>query len=502
MKVNNIIKKAAFLSVALAALMAGACNTKGSSSDEPYPTDSSSTALTGFSLKANSSVASDLDSVFFSIDLNRGLIFNADSLPMGADVSKLVPVITYSSSISAIQIEMTGGSVREGTVDYITSPTDSIDFTGRVLLKVTAADGVNSRTYDVHVNVHRMNPDSLVWSKNATGTLPARLASPRQQRTVLFAGRIRSIIEEADGSYTLASTSADKSEAWTKETFSPGFTPDVRSLTATDDALCILDTDGNLHTSADGLLWTDAAQKWNAILGGYGDLLLGLREDNGTLLHTCWPAGSLPETAVPARFPVSGFSNMVCITSKWTTAPTAILVGGRLADGSLTDATWAFDGLSWARIDVTAPAPVADATIVPYFMYRYTSTLWLPSEHSVFMLLGGTGADGKPTRNTYYTLNNGVIWSPAAEQAALPSFIPPFSAADALVLSSPMSGSLTDFWTEAAARPARISYAVDGYDISWECPYIYLFGGIGTDGLLLDSIRRGVLARLTFMPLV
>ncbi|MDE7409414.1 MAG: hypothetical protein K2N09_05265, partial [Muribaculaceae bacterium] len=60
----------------------------------------SSVAVTKFSLKSKKGSNVKLDSVFFSIDLNRGVIFNADSLPVGTDVTKLVPVIGYVTSAS------------------------------------------------------------------------------------------------------------------------------------------------------------------------------------------------------------------------------------------------------------------------------------------------------------------------------------------------------------------------------------------------------------------
>ena len=51
-------------------------------------------AVTAFSLSANTRNPG-LDSAYFSIDLERGIIFNADSLRKGTDISKVVAKITY-----------------------------------------------------------------------------------------------------------------------------------------------------------------------------------------------------------------------------------------------------------------------------------------------------------------------------------------------------------------------------------------------------------------------
>ena len=50
-------------------------------------------AVTRFYLKADSKVMNNLDSVFFSIDLENGVIFNADSLPKGTKISTLIPLL-------------------------------------------------------------------------------------------------------------------------------------------------------------------------------------------------------------------------------------------------------------------------------------------------------------------------------------------------------------------------------------------------------------------------
>ena len=89
----------------------------------------SNVAVTAFSLNEDDDVMANLDSVFFSIDLANGVIFNADSLPVGTKIDKLVTTIKYSSYVTKATINMENGETRTGEVDYLNSPTDSIDFT-------------------------------------------------------------------------------------------------------------------------------------------------------------------------------------------------------------------------------------------------------------------------------------------------------------------------------------------------------------------------------------
>lgn len=48
----------------------------------------------------------------------------------------------------------------------------------------------------------------------------------------------------------------------------------------------------------------------------------------------------------------------------------------------------------------------------------------------------------------------------------------------------------------------RLKYEIDDYEIYWDCPYIYIFGGLSDAGTLNDEVWRGVLNRLTFVPLI
>ncbi len=245
----------------------------------------SSVAVTNFSLKAKSGTKVKLDSVFFSIDLNRGVIFNADSLPVGTDITKLVPVISYTSSASAVTLTQTGGKYT-GEIDYKTNPSDTVDFSGKVVLKITAEDNTTTRSYNIKVNVHKAEPDSLVWDQLAVTPLPAHQGNPKAQKTVMYKETSYSLINEADGSYTLSVATDLIAGEWDKQALNLNFEPNVRTLNATSESLYVLDTAGVLHTSADGITWANTGSVWVNIIGAYGDTMLGMRNEGGTLGHT------------------------------------------------------------------------------------------------------------------------------------------------------------------------------------------------------------------------
>ena len=83
------IKTAFWLTLIAVGATAAGCNDDGTVlTSESY----SSVAISSFHLSANDAIA-HLDSVYFSIDLERAQIYNADSLPYGTDVTALVPVV-------------------------------------------------------------------------------------------------------------------------------------------------------------------------------------------------------------------------------------------------------------------------------------------------------------------------------------------------------------------------------------------------------------------------
>ena len=56
--------------------------------------------------------------------------------------------------------------------------------------------------------------------------------------------------------------------------------PNLRSLTASSNALYVLSTTGDMYKSTDGKSWSATGMKWNHIYGGYGDKIIGNKYEN------------------------------------------------------------------------------------------------------------------------------------------------------------------------------------------------------------------------------
>lgn len=505
-KIYKPVKALTLLMISVAIAVLAGCNKEEDPTLHTVNMNVPAVAVTNFYLRPDTKVLANLDSVFFSIDLENGVIFNADSLPKGTNVEKLIPVITFSSTVETATIEMTGGNVRTGSVDYKKNPTDSIDFSGRVQLTLTSTDDL-SRTYELRVNVHKAAPDSLTWGEMAYAKLPSRMASPRRQRTLSGQNNIWSVIEESDGSYTLASTSDLFEYVWNKRQVSLPAGGRLETLALADGKFYILDTDGRLFSALpQDMNWSDTGERWVSMTGVYDEHVLGIALKDGKLMHTHYPAGGgIANPEMQPGFPVRNQTPMQTIENSWSNEPTAFLFGGEMADGQLSSAVWAFDGENWIEIANGGIPALSGAILCPYYTYRKTSTSWIQTEYRTWLLFGGRKADGTLNHTLYISYDSGVTWREGSSQLQLPDFIPALTGGDCIVGSIRFESDLANAWTRAIAPKTgikRVAYEVDGYNISWACPYIFIFGGEMTDGTLNDNVWRGVLERLRFTPLI
>lgn len=497
------------LIIAATAVGFTACNTSSDDFDE-YELPSSA-LVKSFSISANDKVLSNLDKVFFSIDLINSRIFNADSMPYGTDVHALVPEIT-TSGVSALELIVSRPGKSDTTYNYLTNPTDSIDFSnGPVTMKLTSINEAVTINYTVSVNVHKVKSDSLTWGNVAYTKLPTSLATVAAQQTVKYEGKAYCLTTDGDN-YCMSTSSNPGSKQWESRSINPGFSMRVETFRSTDDALYVLDDARSLYKSTDhGASWTKTSMTFDYLIGGYGNEILGTVKDNGTWKIASSNGGIID---APADFPVSGASHPIIYSFPMSDSSQMTIVGGRQANGYLTGASWGYDGTNWAKIS-NAPLPeeLEGVAVFPYFTFEENS-YWVATENSIFVAVGGKNDTGECNATTYISYNYGMSWKEAPDLMQLPENVPPMAYTQALVFPTELtvsSRSSMTAWTEVALKPipacwqivpangiaSRASTAIT----SWECPYIYVFGGENAQGETYDTVWRAVVNRLTFKPL-
>lgn len=501
----------ALLALVLTALIS-ACNSDSDSFVAEG--DFGNCSVTSFSLGKNDSVLKGLDSVYFSIDLVNAVIFNADSLPKGTRIDKMIVKIGTSSASACDLTFRQLDSTRDTTISYIESPNDSINFSdGPVRLLVKSYDGLSKREYSIKLNVHQVEPDTLYWDKAACRTLPGKISAPQAQKTVEFKGKVYCLT--ASGSQaSVASTENPYYNDWDVADAVLPADAVISSFTASTDEFYIIDGQGQLYKSADAQTWAPTGTEMDYLYGGYVGCVLGARKDESGWKHVTYPASA--EHAVPAGCPVGGTGQMMIYETKWSTLPLAMFVGGRDASGNVVGSTWGYDGEVWAKISSRDIDEREDVALFPYFTPRTVKGFWRVTERSTLIAIGGRfEATGGPVASgsVYVSYDQGITWDEASSYLQLPDYIPGFAGAQAVVIDTRLDESMsrsTDGWTSFAgnrlpvwatpvpfARASRVSAPIT----EWECPYIYLFGGENADGVLYNTLWKGVIRRFTFAPL-
>ena len=515
-------KRLAALSLAALSIVLGgvvvSCNSDNDSGyydiDTGYTPETmySSTAVTAFNLKADSKVLANLDSVFFTIDLEGQRIFNADSMPLGTDVRKLVPVIgTDGSSKIMVNYTDTLGVAQE--IEYNSTTPDTICFTEPVKVTVTSLNETYSRSYTITVNVHKQQPDSLCWGDVAYSKLPT-IASTKDAVTVEKAGMTYCYSTNGT-SYQRAYTTdpATVAAGWTTEAVTFGFTPQLSTMTATDGDFYVLADNGNLWHSADGLSWQSTGQTWTWIYGGYEARVVGVASDGaGAYKHVTYPQPQgYVSRDLSADFPVGGTSPMLTFTSQWSMASQGIIAGGHAADGTLSSAVWGYDGQQWSKFSDMADGAALDKMVLfPYFTFRTNTTNWTVTEQSTIFAMGGRDGAGTLSRIVYVSRDLGVNWHKADSLMQMPEQLESFAGARAIVSPTILHARSANLGWNPVRLPAIPAwYQLDGAYGSravapvteWACPYIYIYGGEDTSGNLRDIVLRGVINRLTYKPI-
>lgn len=485
---------------------AASCNSKDD--DEQYIMPQSS-QVTAFALAANENVLLNLDSVFFSIDQLNFRIFNADSLPKGTRVNRLVPKLSVTSA-SIVEFRFKITDTRDTTINFIEHPQDTIDFSrGPVYLRVVSSDGQSTSNYTINVNVHKVKADSLQWSRLERSSIPSQFPIVTDAGSAHTADAFY-CLSYYDGRYCMAKAS-DPAGTWTYSTPTLNFKPQLHTLTGTDDALFILSDDNRLMASQNGgSTWIDTGSKWTVIYGNRGTLLLGGATENGR--HTLLTYPATQATPAPAEFPVSGASQAVTYTIEMSDAPQTIITGGRTATGEVSGATWGFDGMKWACLSRNGLPSLEGHTVVPYFVADISETNWSMTRKSVLMAMFGRKQDGTLNNTIYISRDLGMHWAKADTTLQTPDAIPARMDARGFVYKQTFyangtkasaKGHMT--WSNVADYMPTAAFGLYRYATKpiteWECPYIYLFGGCDSQGTFLNTVYRGVINGFTFKPL-
>lgn len=357
--------------------------------------------IASFSLSHDSIEA--LANVKFTIDQINGKIYNKDSMPFGTVLyEKVLCEVSFDES----SLGVAGILFIEQSGDSIWSTSDSIDFAAPVSITVYPYDGVSTKTYEAKVNIHQVNPDTMVWQGHS-GLVSGHTF---QDMKVIAHGDRYYMYTQESGAYSLYQASVADVKNWEKQTLT-GFPEKavLSQIVLFEGTLYILSDGGDLFYSSDRQTWLKAEglPPITTLIGslpkntvnGRPAVLAGITTDDGVSRYIAltenrsWEVG----TIVPDAFPVSGFSGLDYELMYHTRL---VIASGRMANDDLSDKAWTtMDGLSWA------PLSVGQQT----FSAREGASIAFYDDR--IFLFGGIDADGAALNDIYFSKDNGITWA-------------------------------------------------------------------------------------------
>lgn len=189
----------------------------------------------------------DFSSVKMTIDHLGGRIFNADSLPLGCDITKVLATASTRNS------GMVGIKNVDSDTTRVFNSTDSVDYTKERELIVYSNSTRSSHRYKVTLNVHKEDGDKFVWTKLSNNTAEVGISALKGMRMVALPNN-QLVLAGTDGTITRLYTSADGSQ-WSQTTPAT-LDANVYQNLITDGEKALFISGGYLYTTTDGKSWT------------------------------------------------------------------------------------------------------------------------------------------------------------------------------------------------------------------------------------------------------
>ena len=332
----------------------------------------------------------------FVIDQKSRMVYNPDSLPYGADPSKLT-INVSSDGVAYLYNDSTN------VYDLISS-SDSLDFSSTRRLLVAATGGLYAQEYSVTVNVHKVDPEKLQWKQFQLSPIekPLRLVM-HDDKMVLFG-------HNDQGALLVCSSPINDTIEWTT-------VAEAATLPITADVSAIVSFNGSLYATAEGALYSSVdGVEWNRLNEGVSVLLSVSVEDekmwavvDGNIAYTADGAVFTAVEALPAGFPTRNISanSYPLATNPFITR--YLIVG--YAEGAAAPTVWSKLSTEekWTQYEYLGDGSFDCPALNPLSVMRYDGRLFA---------FGGAGtmagSEVKPFEYLYLSNDNGLTWRKSA----------------------------------------------------------------------------------------
>lgn len=273
---------------------------------------------------------------YFTIDQINGEIYNRDSLPYKSD--------TIIDKILIKQIS--SGGIIEYDNSYFEYLVDSVDLRKPLELTVHAPDGKNSKKYEVKVNVHQQEPDSLTW-KFLGNKFPDAFSNSHQ--TIILNDQLLAYSPEGKVATSKLSDGAN----WTLEKTTAPDNLNINTLIVSQNTLYGVTTEGEVFESTDGLQFNKneimSQQFVVTLIHSYKNKIFGIVKENETTYFATITLNGDENWSifeeVPTNFPIE---NISAINYTTRTGTDRIIMVGKPESPSTTTTPWfTTNGKNW-----------------------------------------------------------------------------------------------------------------------------------------------------------
>lgn len=366
--------------------------------------------------------------VKFNIDQIAGRITSVDSLPNWTDLTHVVPSFTAYGQVY-VRIE--------DKYYYMTSGSDSIDFTNPVELLAVGSDGLSTKRYTVSINKNEDDVDTLMWDMLPQQSL--QLDGPH--RLFSDGSKLYVFAKDESGAVTVT-TSADGTQ-WTAATPTDAAV-DIDNIIQFHGKFHAINASKQVITSADAINWSASEATADRMLAADNDYIYILR-DGKILSSTDLTGWNVNGTTDINMLPETNISSITYPTKTNSTINNVIMAGttpsyakGAVVWYKVSSADKSSDQ-QWNYIQVTTdnsyPLPHAD----------YVKLMRLNQQSIAYV------ADyGKGTHQFYVSDDNGITWHLKTSNILTPDTMEPSQPSSATIMGGNIwmiqSGTPTKVW--------------------------------------------------------
>ncbi len=336
----------------------------------------------------------------FAIDQNKGLIYNADSLPVGTDISKVVVDIVADGYYIFIEA---------GENDSLWVENDSLDFNNPIQFKVLSEMGTFGRTYTAKINVHKQEPNIFTWTKMASNFS----TDIEAQKAVIVKNKVFVFAEQAT---QVAVTSSTNGKDWSElQAIDIPVKADYSTAMAWDGHIYML-ANQELYVSENGLNWSkvETEQTFNNLIAGSKNKMIGI-DTNNFYTESTDAANWERYGEMPANFPQVPYTFTNYALSTNSNLERIVLMGYNPVAEDTTNVVWSQvdNEHEWSEM-------IYDAN--RYLCPKFENPTVIHYDEKLYAF-GGPAIDGgeiSAFAKFYTSKDNGISWEAVTKDLVFP----------------------------------------------------------------------------------